>query len=238
MQKLCVVIALISLLGIGFTFYSHMMSDEMQLERLGYSKEVITQLRNENSEMIDKIIRDKRSSEELLDYLFVKNFNYDCYDEYVDLKEKYPELEATEVVYVASFFEHVFVPTLLQNGYDETTIDMWFQSPNFSQYIKTGDITTLNSILSFAKETGNDLYTLLEYVSYEKRYPQIGINETIVQVDEYQNTIFPALKQKGYQAEEIEVLYTSCELTDLKALIDTDLNPSQTLELMTASSLK
>lgn len=236
MQKLCVVIALISLLGIGFTFYSHMMSDEMQLERLGYSKEVITQLRNENSEMIDKIIRDKRSSEELLDYLFVKNFNYDCYDEYVDLKEKYPELEATEVVYVASFFEHVFVPTLLQNGYDETTIDMWFQSPNFSQYIKTGDITTLNSILSFAKETGNDLYTLLEYVSYEKRYPQIGINETIAQVDEYQNTIFPALKQKGYQAEEIEVLYTSCELTDLKALIDTDLNPSQTLELMTASS--
>ena len=85
MQKLCVVIALISLLGIGFTFYSHMMSDEMQLERLGYSKEVITQLRNENSEMIDKIIRDKSSSEELLDYLFVKNFNYDCYDEYVDL---------------------------------------------------------------------------------------------------------------------------------------------------------
>ena len=78
-------------LGIGFTFYSHMMSDEMQLERLGYSKEVITQLRNENSEMIDKIIRDKKSSEELLDYLFVKNFNYDCYDEYT---ERYGALQS------------------------------------------------------------------------------------------------------------------------------------------------
>lgn len=236
MQKLCVGIALVSLLGFGFIFYSHMMSDEMQLERLGYSKEIITQLRNENEEIIEKIIKDKRSSDELLDYLFVKNFNYDCYEEYVSLKEQYPELGATEIVYVSSFFEHVFVPTLLQKGYEEGTIEMWFQSPQFSEYIKQGDIRTLNSILSFAKETGNDLYTLLEYVNYEKRYPKISINEIVNQVNDYQAIILPALKQKGYETDEIEILYSKFELSDLKALVETNLDPSQTLELITASS--
>lgn len=103
MQKLVVSIGLVSLLGLGFSFYTHMMSDEMRLERLGYSKEVIHQLMEENTEVVGKLVEDKVNSEDIVDYLFVKNFNYDCYEEYVKFKQQYPNLEASEIVYLVSF---------------------------------------------------------------------------------------------------------------------------------------
>ena len=66
MQKLVVVIGLVSLLGLGFSFYTHMMSDEMRLERLGYSKEVIHQLMEEKNDVVEKLIEDKINSDEIL----------------------------------------------------------------------------------------------------------------------------------------------------------------------------
>lgn len=235
MQKIFVVIGLISLLGLGFGFYAHMMSDEMRLERLGYSKDVISQLMDEKTDVVGKLIEDKRSSDEIIDFLFVKNFNYDCYEEYVDFSEQYPDLEANEVVYLASFFEHVFIPSLLQYGYTDGTFDMWFQSPKFMEYIKQVDINNLNNILNFAKETGNDLYTLIEYVDYEKRYPNLKLNEVVREVDEYQEVILPKLKEKGYIADDIQSIYSQLNLSDLKILLETNLLPTQTIELMTAS---
>ena len=235
MQKIFVVIGLISLLGLGFGFYGHMMSDEMRLERLGYSKDVISQLMDEKTDVVGKLIEDKRSSDEIIDFLFVKNFNYDCYEEYVDFSEQYPDLEANEVVYLASFFEHVFIPSLLQYGYTDGTFDMWFQSPKFMEYIKQVDINNLNNILNFAKETGNDLYTLIEYVDYEKRYPNLKLNEVVREVDEYQEVILPKLKEKGYIADDIQSIYSQLNLSDLKILLETNLLPTQTIELMIAS---
>lgn len=235
MQKIFVVIGLISLLGLGFGFYAHMMSDEMRLERLGYSKDVISQLMDEKTDVVGKLIEDKRSSDEIIDFLFVKNFNYDCYEEYVDFSEQYPDLEANEVVYLASFFEHVFIPSLLQYGYTDGTFDMWFQSPKFMEYIKQVDINNLNNILNFAKETGNDLYTLIEYVDYEKRYPNLKLNEVVREVDEYQEVILPKLKEKGYIADDIQSIYSQLNLSDLKILLETNLLPTQTIELMIAS---
>lgn len=235
MQKLVVVIGLVSLLGLGFSFYTHMMSDEMRLERLGYSKEVIHQLMEEKTDVVEKLIEDKINSDEIIDYLFVKNFNYDCYEEYVDFKEQYPNLEASEVVYLASFLDHVFIPSLLQYGYQEDTLSMWFQSPKFNEYIKQVDMVSLNNILNFAKETGQDLYTLIEYVKYEQRYPNLKLNDVVSEVDEYQEVILPELKQKGYVAQDIQTLYEQFHLNDLRVLVETDLLPDQTLELMTAS---
>lgn len=235
MQKIFVVIGLISLLGLGLGFYTHMMSDEMRLERLGYSKDVISQLMEEKTDVVWKLIEDKRSSDEIIDFLFVKNFNYDCYEEYVEFSEQYPDLEANEVVYLASFFEHVFIPSLLQYGYTDGTFDMWFQSPKFMEYIKQVDINNLNNILNFAKETGNDLYTLIEYVDYEKRYPNLKLNEIVREVDEYQEVILPKLKEKGYIADDIQTLYSQLNLSDLKILLETNLLPTQTIELMIAN---
>lgn len=235
MQKIFVAIGLVSLLGLGFSFYTHVMSDEMRLERLGYSKDVISQLMDEKIDVVGKIIEDKISSDEIIDFLFVKNFNYDCYEEYVDFSEQYPDLEANEVVYLASFFEHVFIPSLLQYGYTDGTFEMWFQSPKFMEYIKQVDISNLNNILNFAKETGNDLYTLIEYVDYEKRYPNLKLNEVVREVDEYQEVILPKLKEKGYIPEDIQTLYSQLDLSDLKTLLETNLLPTQTIALMTAS---
>lgn len=235
MQKLVVSIGLVSLLGLGFSFYTHMMSDEMRLERLGYSKEVIHQLMEENTEVVGKLVEDKVNSEDIVDYLFVKNFNYDCYEEYVKFKQQYPNLEASEIVYLVSFLDHVFIPSLLQYGYQEDTINMWFQSPKFNEYIKQVDMVSLNNILNFAKETGNDLYTLIEYVKYEQRYPSLKLNAIVSEVDEYQEVILPELKQKGYVTEDIQILYEQFHLNDLRVLVETDLLPDQTLELMTTS---
>ena len=50
----------------------------------------------EKNDVVEKLIEDKINSDEIIDYLFVKNFNYDCYEEYVDFQEQYPNLEATE----------------------------------------------------------------------------------------------------------------------------------------------
>ena len=72
MQKIFVAIGLVSLLGLGFSFYTHVMSDEMRLERLGYSKDVISQLMDEKIDVVGKIIEDKISSDEIIDFLFVK----------------------------------------------------------------------------------------------------------------------------------------------------------------------
>lgn len=129
-----------------------------------------------------------------------------------------------------SLFRHYYSMVIKKD-----TINMWFQSPKFNEYIKQVDMVSLNNILNFAKETGNDLYTLIEYVKYEQRYPSLKLNAIVSEVDEYQEVVLPELKQKGYVTEDIQILYEQFHLNDLRVLVETDLLPDQTLELMTTS---
>lgn len=117
MQKVLVPIGIVALLGSGLLFYSYMMSDEMVLRRLGYDKTLIESLIKEQPDLVQNLIEDDRNSEDISDYLTIKGFNYDCYNAYVQLAEYYPTLESSEVVYLATFLDHVFFPTLLQQGY-------------------------------------------------------------------------------------------------------------------------
>ena len=236
MQKVLVPIGIVALLGSGLLFYSYMMSDEMVLRRLGYDKTLIESLINEQPDLVQDLIEDDRKSEDIVDYLTIKGFNYDCYDAYVKLAEYYPTLESSEVVYLATFLDHVFFPTLLQQGYEEETIKAWFSDPDFNTYVESVDIVALNRLLNYAKETESDLMTLFSYVNYEKQNPYLKLDEVISAIDEYQTVVLPNLKSKGYESQEVEELFYQFGLSDLKSLMETTLNPDQAFELMAASS--
>lgn len=236
MQKVLVPIGIVALLGSGLLFYSYMMSDEMVLRRLGYDRTLIESLINEQPDLVQDLIEDDRKSEDIVDYLTIKGFNYDCYDAYVKLAEYYPTLESSEVVYLATFLDHVFFPTLLQQGYEEETIKTWFSDPDFNTYVESVDIVALNRLLNYAKETESDLMTLFSYVNYEKQNPYLKLDEVISAIDEYQTVVLPNLKSKGYESQEVEALFYQFGLSDLKSLMDTTLNPDQAFELMAASS--
>lgn len=236
MQKVLVPIGIVTLLGSGLLFYSYMMSDEMVLRRLGYDKTLIESLINEQPDLVQDLIEDDRNSEDISDYLTIKGFNYDCYDAYVKLAEYYPTLESSEVVYLATFLDHVFFPTLLQQGYEEETIKAWFSDPDFNTYVESVDIVALNRLLNYAKETESDLMTLFSYVNYEKQNPYLKLDEVISAIDEYQTVVLPNLKSKGYESQEVEALFYQFGLSDLKSLMETTLNPDQAFELMAASS--
>lgn len=236
MQKVLVPIGIVALLGSGLLFYSYMMSDEMVLRRLGYDRTLIESLINEQPDLVQDLIEDDRKSEDIVDYLTIKGFNYDCYDAYVKLAEYYPTLESSEVVYLATFLDHVFFPTLLQQGYEEETIKAWFSDPDFNTYVESVDIVALNRLLNYAKETESDLMTLFSYVNYEKQNPYLKLDEVISAIDEYQTVVLPNLKSKGYESQEVEALFYQFGLSDLKSLMETTLNPDQAFELMAASS--
>lgn len=236
MQKVLVPIGIVALLGSGLLFYSYMMSDEMVLRRLGYDKTLIESLIKEQPDLVQDLIEDDRNSEDISDYLTIKGFNYDCYNAYVQLAEYYPTLESSEVVYLATFLDHVFFPTLLQQGYEEETIKAWFSDPDFNTYVESVDIVALNRLLNYAKETESDLMTLFSYVNYEKQNPYLKLDEVISAIDEYQTVVLPNLKSKGYESQEVEALFYQFGLSDLKSLMDTTLNPDQAFELMAASS--
>ena len=236
MQKVLVPIGIVALLGSGLLFYSYMMSDEMVLRRLGYDKTLIESLIKEQPDLVQNLIEDDRNSEDISDYLTIKGFNYDCYDAYVKLAEYYPTLESSEVVYLATFLDHVFFPTLLQQGYEEETIKTWFSDPDFNTYVESVDIVALNRLLNYAKETESDLMTLFSYVNYEKQNPYLKLDEVISAIDEYQTVVLPNLKSKGYESQEVEALFYQFGLSDLKSLMETTLNPDQAFELMAASS--
>lgn len=236
MQKVLVPIGIVALLGSGLLFYSYMMSDEMVLRRLGYDKTLIESLIKEQPDLVQDLIEDDRNSEDISDYLTIKGFNYDCYDAYVKLAEYYPTLESSEVVYLATFLDHVFFPTLLQQGYEEETIKTWFSDPDFNTYVESVDIVALNRLLNYAKETESDLMTLFSYVNYEKQNPYLKLDEVISAIDEYQTVVLPNLKSKGYESQEVEALFYQFGLSDLKSLMETTLNPDQAFELMAASS--
>ena len=236
MQKVLVPISIVTLLGSGLLFYSYMMSDEMVLRRLGYDKTLIESLINEQPDLVQDLIEDDRNSEDISDYLTIKGFNYDCYNAYVQLAEYYPTLESSEVVYLATFLDHVFFPTLLQQGYEEETIKTWFSDPDFNTYVESVDIVALNRLLNYAKETESDLMTLFSYVNYEKQNPYLKLDEVISAIDEYQTVVLPNLKSKGYESQEVEALFYQFGLSDLKSLMETTLNPDQAFELMAASS--
>ena len=236
MQKVLVPIGIVALLGSGLLFYSYMMSDEMVLRRLGYDRTLIESLINEQPDLVQDLIEDDRKSEDIVDYLTIKGFNYDCYDAYVKLAEYYPTLESSEVVYLATFLDHVFFPTLLQQGYEEETIKAWFSDPDFNTYLESVDIVALNRLLNYAKETESDLMTLFSYVNYEKQNPYLKLDEVISAIDEYQTVVLPNLKSKGYESQEVEELFYQFGLSDLKSLMETTLNPDQAFELMAASS--
>lgn len=236
MQKVLVPIGIVTLLGSGLLFYSYMMSDEMVLRRLGYDRTLIESLINEQPDLVQDLIEDDRNSEDISDYLTIKGFNYDCYDAYVKLAEYYPTLESSEVVYLATFLDHVFFPTLLQQGYEEETIKTWFSDPDFNTYVESVDIVALNRLLNYAKETESDLMTLFSYVNYEKQNPYLKLDEVISAIDEYQTVVLPNLKSKGYESQEVEALFYQFGLSDLKSLMETTLNPDQAFELMAASS--
>lgn len=236
MQKVLVPIGIVTLLGSGLLFYSYMMSDEMVLRRLGYDRTLIESLINEQPDLVQDLIEDDRNSEDISDYLTIKGFNYDCYNAYVQLAEYYPTLESSEVVYLATFLDHVFFPTLLQQGYEEETIKTWFSDPDFNTYVESVDIVALNRLLNYAKETESDLMTLFSYVNYEKQNPYLKLDEVISAIDEYQTVVLPNLKSKGYESQEVEALFYQFGLSDLKSLMETTLNPDQAFELMAASS--
>lgn len=236
MQKVLVPIGIVTLLGSGLLFYSYMMSDEMVLRRLGYDRTLIESLINEQPDLVQDLIEDDRNSEDISDYLTIKGFNYDCYNAYVQLAEYYPTLESSEVVYLATFLDHVFFPTLLQQGYEEETIKAWFSDPDFNTYVESVDIVALNRLLNYAKETESDLMTLFSYVNYEKQNPYLKLDEVISAIDEYQTVVLPNLKSKGYESQEVEALFYQFGLSDLKSLMETTLNPDQAFELMAASS--
>lgn len=236
MQKVLVPIGIVALLGSGLLFYSYMMSDEMVLRRLGYDRTLIESLINEQPDLVQDLIEDDRKSEDIVDYLTIKGFNYDCYNAYVQLAEYYPTLESSEVVYLATFLDHVFFPTLLQQGYEEETIKAWFSDPDFNTYVESVDIVALNRLLNYAKETESDLMTLFSYVNYEKQNPYLKLDEVISAIDEYQTVVLPNLKSKGYESQEVEALFYQFGLSDLKSLMETTLNPDQAFELMAASS--
>lgn len=236
MQKVLVPIGIVTLLGSGLLFYSYMMSDEMVLRRLGYDKTLIESLIKEQPDLVQDLIEDDRNSEDISDYLTIKGFNYDCYNAYVQLAEYYPTLESSEVVYLATFLDHVFFPTLLQQGYEEETIKTWFSDPDFNTYVESVDIVALNRLLNYAKETESDLMTLFSYVNYEKQNPYLKLDEVISAIDEYQTVVLPNLKSKGYESQEVEALFYQFGLSDLKSLMETTLNPDQAFELMAASS--
>ncbi len=236
MQKVLVPIGIVALLGSGLLFYSYMMSDEMVLRRLGYDKTLIESLIKEQPDLVQDLIEDDRNSEDISDYLTIKGFNYDCYNAYVQLAEYYPTLESSEVVYLATFLDHVFFPTLLQQGYEEETIKTWFSDPDFNTYVESVDIVALNRLLNYAKETESDLMTLFSYVNYEKQNPYLKLDEVISAIDEYQTVVLPNLKSKGYESQEVEALFYQFGLSDLKSLMETTLNPDQAFELMAASS--
>lgn len=236
MQKVLVPIGIVALLGSGLLFYSYMMSDEMVLRRLGYDKTLIESLIKEQPDLVQNLIEDDRNSEDISDYLTIKGFNYDCYNAYVQLAEYYPNLESSEVVYLATFLDHVFFPTLLQQGYEEETIKTWFSDPDFNTYVESVDIVALNRLLNYAKETESDLMTLFSYVNYEKQNPYLKLDEVISAIDEYQTVVLPNLKSKGYESQEVEALFYQFGLSDLKSLMETTLNPDQAFELMAASS--
>ena len=236
MQKVLVPIGIVALLGSGLLFYSYMMSDEMVLRRLGYDRTLIESLINEQPDLVQDLIEDDRKSEDIVDYLTIKGFNYDCYDAYVKLAEYYPTLESSEVVYLATFLDHVFFPTLLQQGYEEETIKAWFSDPDFNTYVESVDIVALNRLLNYAKETESDLMTLFSYVNYEKQNPYLKLDEVISAIDEYQTVVLPNLKSKGYESQEVEALFYQFGLSDMKSLMETTLNPDQAFELMAASS--
>lgn len=236
MQKVLVPIGIVALLGSGLLFYSYMMSDEMVLRRLGYDKTLIESLIKEQPDLVQDLIEDDRNSEDISDYLTIKGFNYDCYNAYVQLAEYYPTLESSEVVYLATFLDHVFFPTLLQQGYEEETIKAWFSDPDFNTYVESVDIVALNRLLNYAKETESDLMTLFSYVNYEKQNPYLKLDEVISAIDEYQTVVLPNLKSKGYESQEVEELFYQFGLSDLKSLMETTLNPDQAFELMAASS--
>lgn len=236
MQKVLVPIGIVALLGSGLLFYSYMMSDEMVLRRLGYDKTLIESLIKEQPDLVQNLIEDDRNSEDISDYLTIKGFSYDCYNAYVQLAEYYPTLESSEVVYLATFLDHVFFPTLLQQGYEEETIKTWFSDPDFNTYVESVDIVALNRLLNYAKETESDLMTLFSYVNYEKQNPYLKLDEVISAIDEYQTVVLPNLKSKGYESQEVEALFYQFGLSDLKSLMETTLNPDQAFELMAASS--
>ena len=236
MQKILVPIGVVALLSSGLFFYSYMMSDEMVLTRLGYDRALIEMLMEEQPDLVQDLIADHRNSKDIADYLTVNGFNYDCYEAYVTLAEHYPNHDASDIVYLATFLDHVFFPTLLQQGYTEETIELWFSDADFNTYVESVDIVTLNRLLNYAKETGDDLMSLFSYVNYEKRYPYLKIEEVISSINEYQTVILPNLKEKGFESSQVEQLFYQFGLADLKSLMETTLNPDQAFELMTASS--
>lgn len=236
MQKILVPIGVVALLSSGLFFYSYMMSDEMVLTRLGYDQALIEMLMEEQPDLVQDLIADHRNSKDIANYLTVNGFNYDCYEAYVTLAEHYPNHDASDIVYLATFLDHVFFPTLLQQGYTEETIELWFSDADFNTYVESVDIVTLNRLLNYAKETGDDLMSLFSYVNYEKRYPYLKIEEVISSINEYQTVILPNLKEKGFESSQVEQLFYQFGLADLKSLMETTLNPDQAFELMTASS--
>ena len=72
MQKILVPMSVVVLLGSGLCFYSHMMSDEMVLSRLGYDRNMIETLISEQPDLVHSLINDQRNSEEIEDYLMIK----------------------------------------------------------------------------------------------------------------------------------------------------------------------
>lgn len=236
MQKILVPVGVAALFGCGVFFYSYMMGDEMVLRRLGYDRSLIQELVDKQPDLVQDLIDDHRNYQDLESYLEVSGFNYDCYDSYVQLSEHYKELEASDVVYLATFLDHVFFPTLLQQGYEEETIESWFSDPKFKSYVESVDVLTLNRFLNYARETKKDVMTLLSYVNYEKENVTLKPEEVVTTVDDYQEVVLPGLKEKGYAPEDIEKLFQQFGLENLKSLMETTIKPDQALELMKSSS--
>ena len=232
MKKLITTVIMVLLMTSGFFAYKYMTSDEIRLRQLGYSNQEILQLLQEDSNLVQKLISKEQKSDYIMDFLNIPMFTWFLYDEYVTFSQEHSTLEIEEVVATVSFLNHVFIPTLIQSGYEEEIIETWQQSDQFQSYIAQANLVALNNLLGFAQLTGSELNVLYKYVDYENRSPHLEIEEVINYVDFYKMTVIPELKLRGFSEEEINEIYQSFQITNFTYLLETNLDAKQTLELI------
>ena len=178
----------------------------------------------------DQIISNNRYDGTQSELSNVKTFSSALYDEYLRFMREHPELSLEEVVSTVSFLNYVFIPTLIEAGYDEETIISWNESSQFRRYLQEGDVFSLNKLLMFAKRTGSDLPTLKKYMRYLES--ALRIEEIIEQVSFYQTVVVPNLTARGFSREAIDHIYQQFGSQHIIFLLETKLSAQQILELM------
>ncbi len=233
-----------ALLVVGFLYFFNQISPKNLLHLQHYSDYHIYEILKRKPELVEAMLDINPIQEFGVDpntfaqVILSDHFEVEDLIRYKTLKQQYPTLSLTEVIFLNTTLKQRIIPTFETLGYQATEINELIQSEDFLTAIKKEDNHYINALVNYATLTRESLQTVMMYAQYDQKGGMSQEEEVVRAVSYFNDYLKGSLEKQGYTKEQLQRLEQHYTVDDLKLIENSQLAPDMFFELASQPHFK